>query len=832
MRHQLLRSGWSLAHLSGPSETPQEVTGRTVDATVPGCVHTDLMAAGLLADPHLDANETGTRWIGWSDWRYATAFDAAAPADGEQVDLVCRGLDTVARVELNGTELGRTENQHRSYRFPVGHLLGTGRGELAVEFTAPERLAADRVEAAGGQWPNPYGRPYAALRKMACNFGWDWGPDLPTAGIWQDIGLHYWRTARLDTVRPLVRRAGDRRWTVTVHVELARAGGAVPVEVTAEVAGVRAAVTTGGTSATVEVAVDDPAVWWPRGHGDQPLHELTVTVAHDGAELDGWRRRIGFREVGLDTGADEAGSKFVIRVNGRDVFARGVNWIPDDTFVTRLDRDRLRASLTGATGANANLVRVWGGGLYESEDFYDLCDELGLLVWQDFLFACSAYPEEEFLAAEFEAEARENIVRLMPHPSLVLWNGNNENIWGWFDWGWQQELDGRGWGLTYYLDLLPRLLAELDPTRPYWAASPWSGGMDRHPNDDRYGVSHVWDVWNQRDYLDYREHTPRFAAEFGYQGPPAWSTVRRSVSDRELTVESAAFQHHQKAADGHAKLQRGLAAHFGVPADFDDWHFLTQVNQARAVRTGVEHFRSLQPHCMGTIWWQLNDCWPGASWAVIDGDGHRKPAWYALRAAYRPRLATFQPVDGGLELVVVNDTDEPWRGRIELARHAFDGERLAGSSTGFDCPARGTVRIAVDAEVGTARHPSCELVRACGAADTEWYFRTDRELAYPRAEFTATAERLGDGWRVEVVAGTLLRDLWLFPDRLHASAAAEGTVSTLLPGERAAFTVTAGADLDPAALTARPVLRCVNDIALGELDPGTAFLDADAPQPS
>ncbi len=848
MRHDILRSGWTLTHLSGPDATPPEVAGRTVDATVPGCVHTDLMNAGLLADPHLDANETGTRWIGWSDWRYATTVTAVAPAPGERVDLVCRGLDTVARVTYGGAELGRTENQHRTHRFDVTALLTGEPAELAVEFTSPERVAADREAAAGGEWPNPYHRPYAALRKTACNFGWDWGPDLPTAGVWRDAELHRWHTARLEQVRPLVRRTAGDEWSVTVHTGLARAGdGAEPVEVTAELKAhtdrvtigdtthftvttgspLSAAVTTTGDEATVELTVTAPALWWPRGHGAQFLYDLTVTLRHAGGELDTWTRRIGFRETVLDTSADEAGSRFTLRVNGRDVFARGVNWIPDDTFVTRLDRDRLRVSLDHAVAAGVNLVRVWGGGLYESEDFYDLCDERGLLVWQDFLFACSAYPEEPFLAAEVEAEARENIVRLMPHASLALWNGNNENVWGWFDWGWQRELDGRTWGLSYYLDLLPRLLAELDPTRPYWPGSPWSGSLDVHPNDDRHGVSHVWDVWNEKDYLAYRDHTPRFAAEFGYQAPPAWATVRRSVSDPEPDVTSPVFQHHQKATGGHAKLQHGLARHFGVPTDFDDWHFLTQVNQARAVRTGIEHFRSLTPHCAGTVWWQLNDCWPGSSWALVDGDDHRKPAWYALRDAYRPRLLTLQPAGDGLDLVAVNDTDEPWTEEAVLTRHAFDGTVLATARATVDVPARGAARLTAAPRVATPGDATAELVRAVAGDVTaaEWYFATDRELAYPTARFTATAEADRDHWRIEVTARTLLRDLWIFPDRLDATASAEGHTGTLLPGERALLTVTGAVGADPDALTTRPVLRCVNDLVLTDLDPGTACLD-------
>jgi beta-mannosidase len=751
-------------------------------ATVPGCVHTDLLAVGAIPDPLIGDNEAGTRWIGWSDWGYRTVF-TASPAEPGQTDLVFHGLDTVASITLNGTVIGTTENMHRTYRFPVTGLLRE-RNELEVRFASAERFAADRTAETGGDWPNPFDRPYPVIRKMACNFGWDWGPDLVTAGIWRPVELHAWDTARLRSVRPVVRRADDG-WTVTVTVEVERVSGE-PLVVTADVAGVSARAEISGSTAELVLPVEDPQVWWPTGYGRQPLYELTVRLGDD---LDVWQRRIGFRTVELDTSSDEIGSRFVLRVNDRPVFARGVNWIPDDVFVTRVDAGHYRERLGQALGANVNLVRVWGGGLYEAEAFYDVCDELGLLVWQDFPFACAAYPEDERLAAEVEAEAREQIVRLAPHPSLVLWNGNNENIWGYADWGWATELHDRPWGAGYYFDLLPRLVAELDPARPYWAGSPWSGSAEVHPNDDRHGVSHVWDVWNEKDYLAYRDRTPRFVAEFGYEGPPAWSTFVRGSADN-----------HQRAADGDAKLARGLADHFDSAGDA---HFRTQLLQARAVQVGVGHLRASQPVCMGAIWWQLNDCWAGPSWAVVDGDNRRKPAWYALRDAYRPRQLVFDP-----DLMLVNDTDEAWSGTAAITRYDFDGSVLASVTLEVLCPPRGVRPVPLPTEVAKADRPERQLVRAVlDGVTADWFFRVDAQLDYPPARFTAVA----DGPVVRIEAETLVRDLCLFPDRLDPAATVDSMLVTLLPGERARFTVRSDRPLDPDALTAAPVLRCVND---------------------
>ncbi|MEU0153643.1 glycoside hydrolase family 2 protein [Micromonospora fulviviridis] len=813
MSRQTLHEGWVLRAVPGP-QVPPEVAGQAVPATVPGEVHTDLLAAGLIPDPYLDDNENGLGWIGRTDWVYETTFDWR-PGDDERVDLVCDGLDTVATVTLNGTEVGRTENQHRGYRFAAGPLLRPGANTLTVRFDSPYRYAEAHRDRLGDR-PNAYPEPFNFIRKTACNFGWDWGPTVVTAGIWQDIGLHAWSTARLAAVRPLVTVEGGTG-RVELHVEVERAGDD-PLTVHATVAGaaVEVAVPAGERHAVATLTVRDPALWWPVGYGDQPLHDLDVTLSTvDGRALDGWSRRIGFRSVRLDTAPDAHGSAFTLHVNGVPVFVKGVNWIPDDAFPNRVTRARLAERFAQAVGANVNLLRIWGGGRYESADFYELADELGLLVQQDFLFACAAYPEEEPFRTEVEAEAREQVTRLASHPSLVLWTGNNENIWGWHDWDWQEPLAGRTWGRGYYLELLPAIVAELDPTRPYWPGSPWSGSEDVHPNDPAHGTMHIWDVWNTDDYTKYREYVPRFVAEFGYQAPPAYATLRRALSDEPLAHDSPGMAHHQKATDGDRKLQRGLDAHLPAPADFDDWHYLTQLNQARAIQLGVEHFRSHRPVCMGTIVWQLNDCWPVTSWAAVDGDGRRKPLWYALRRAYADRLLTVQPRDGGLALVAVNETGEAWHAPATVTRLTLTGEPRAKTSVDLDVPAYSSVVLALPAELARPDEARRELLVAEAGETAEralWFFATDREVEWPAARLDATVEPAGGGQRVRVTARTVLRDLTLFPDRLDPAAQVDQALVTLLPGESATFTVHADAPLDPAALTTRPVLRCVNDL--------------------
>ncbi|MEH0550492.1 glycoside hydrolase family 2 protein [Streptomyces sp. B21-101] len=797
-----LDDGWQLRHEGG-----------RLPAVVPGCVHTDLLAAGVIPDPFLGRAETEVAWVGRREWTYETQLPAVRSGH-EQTDLVFDGLDTVAEITVDGHLLGRVRNMHRAYRFDVTGLSGP----LTVRFVSAY-AEAEAVRGKVGDRPGAYPEPYQYLRKMACSFGWDWGPTLVTAGIWRPVRLERWSTARLARVRPLVTVEGDVG-VVELRVDVERTRVEAGLVLEARVGGRRARAEVTGTHGVVRVEVADPDLWWPRGYGEQTLYDVELTLHHGSAPLDVWRRRVGFRSVGLDTSADAHGSGFTLVVNGERLFARGVNWIPDDVFPSRVTRERYRKRLRQAAHAGVDLVRVWGGGIYESEDFYDACDELGLLVWQDFPFACAAYPEEQPLRGEVEAEARENVVRLMPHPSLVLWNGNNENLWGFRDWGWEERLTGDSWGEGYYLGMLPRVVGELDPTRPYTAGSPWSGSWERHPNDPAHGTHHSWEVWNRQDYAEYRSEVPRFVAEFGWQAPPAHATLRRALPDEELAADSPGMLHHQKAEDGNGKLERGLARHFPLPqGDFDRWHYLTQVNQARAVATGVEHWRSHWPVCAGTIVWQLNDCWPVTSWAAIDGDGREKPLYHELRRLYADRLLTLQVRDGRLVSAAVNQSAEPWTGPLTLRRLTVEGDVVGTATLELAVGARsvGVVPVPAELEPAGAKEflvadagglPAPDASGGAGRAAGGGRLRAvhfpvaDRDFALPRPEFTVDVT----GGAVTVTARTLVRDLLLQADRLDPGARADRGLVTLLPGERVTIGVEGWETPDAAA--ARAALYC------------------------
>ncbi|GAA1875247.1 glycoside hydrolase family 2 protein [Myceligenerans crystallogenes] len=856
-----LHERWSLTAPS-PGTVPEPITATLaagIPAEVPGEAHLDLLRAGLIADPFDGANEAGQQWIGDTDWTYSTTF-AWSDDGAARHDLVAHGLDTVAAVELNGVLLGRTENMHRSYRWDVRAALREGENTLTVSFTAPVPEAAARA-ARDGALPRVNHHEYNQLRKMACSFGWDWGIDVAGAGIWKPIGLDSWSGARITSVRPLVDvTAGDGAHDghLEVHVGIERDGvrGDVEVPVALAVTGpdgrvlhAAGSVAPGQDSATVRLTVPGVRRWWPAGYGDQPLYDVEVSLPPVVGEPSGvpasdaarWAGRVGFRTVALDTSDDDGGAAFRLLVNGERVLVRGVNWIPDHAFLTRVDRDRYARRISDAAEANVNLLRVWGGGIYESDDLYDLADERGLLVWQDFPFACAAYGEDERMRAEVEAEARENIARLSPHPSLVLWNGNNENTVAWVDWGWAGRLAGRPWGDHYYSELLPGLLTELDPTRPYSPASPYSFGDYRSPNDERYGTVHVWDVWNREDYTAYARWRPRFVAEFGFQGPPAWSTLTGVVHDEPLDPFGEQMLVHQKANLGNAKLRRGWTGHLPDPRSIEDWHWTSQLNQAHAIRFGVEHFRSLTPYNTGTVLWQLNDNWPVVSWAAVDFAGHRKPLWHALRDVYAPRLATLQPRASQeaaantwegtepepdvLALVLVNDTAEPYRGSFVVTREDFGGAVLAKVVLDVTVPARGAATVEIPSGVAVFEDPGSEvLVAVAGEEDAGFApsYRYGAEVAGQRLEprplrVVADADAVDGGCELHVSATSLARDVFCHADTVDADARADRGMITLRAGESATLRIASPAGADPAAFAA--AVRCANDLT-GPAGPG------------
>ncbi|MFZ9681620.1 MAG: glycoside hydrolase family 2 protein, partial [Cephaloticoccus sp.] len=593
------------------------------EATVPGCVHRDLRRHALIPDPFFGTNELDLQWIEHRDWEYRASFTVSAALLREEVvELVCDGLDTLATVYVNGRKVASTDNMFVTWRWDVKRLLQPGRNELRFVFaSAGKALPKTRPEHHPKEFNDSVGR-CSVFRKEQCQFGWDWGPRFVTAGIWRDLRLEAWSANCLESVRVIQDHSARGRVILTFTPELARADRFVTYYITTSLGDQVVGEVTGRAGA-LALEIKSPQRWWPAGQGAQPLYTVTVrAVARDGRELGTWTRRIGLRTLELDRHKDRWGESFQFKVNGHAVFAKGANWIPAHSFVAGLTRADYERDLVSAVRANMNLVRVWGGGLYESEEFYDVCDELGLMVWQDFMFACTLYPGDRDFLASVKREAEDNIRRIRHRASLALWCGNNEiETLNWDALKADRTLR-RHYDAVFHR-VLPAAVAAHDGVTAYWPTSPYRG--EGRSNDysikalgEVSGDTHFWDVWHARHPVkDYEKWRFRFVSEFGMQSYSSPATNATFATPGDDNVFGPVMENHQKNAAGNQIILDYVSRLYRFPQNQDALIYLAQLNQAYCMQTGVEHYRRSMPRCMGAVYWQLNDCWPVASWSSI-----------------------------------------------------------------------------------------------------------------------------------------------------------------------------------------------------------------------
>ena len=786
-------TGSRSVHASASRPGPDAVG--PVDAALPGCVHVALINADVIGDPRVATNESAQQWVGETDWVYRTDLDLPEFARGHKAQLGIEGLDTCAELVINGHGAGRSDSQHVAFRPEVGHLLHPGRNAIELRFAAPLVRIRELERSLGARPVNGDWDPFIFMRKSACNFGWDWGPKVATCGIWRSVRLELGDAPVIRSVRPLVRHRADEIWDIDViadidwrghdpkgwRIRTSLDGGVESASccTLAFAAPCRAESSRGSTAANVEVR--NPARWWPARHGAAALYGLEVQLVDDREHVAAtWSGPVGFRSVTLDTTPDVDGRPFTFVVNDRPVFCIGVNWIPPELLPGLADQPCVESLLKRCEEASFNMIRVWGGGMYETREFHDWCDRHGMMVWHDFMFSCAMYPEEEPFTALVAAEAAEHVSRLACHPSLVLWCGGNECIWGHENWGWRQRLAaGQSWGRGFYLDLLPAVVSRTDPTRPYWANSPWSGEEGLAPNDALNGDRHTWDV----SLEGYRTITSRFCSEFGHQSPSDLATLRSAIDAADLRVWSPAMEHRQRGPGGNAQQYDAvLPSWFAPPGTFEEWHHQAQVLQARAMRINLEFCRVKAPWCMGALIWQLNDVWPGLTWSLVDSSGRPKLAFAASVRASRPRHLAIVPTaaTGDAEAVALNDTDDPWTVEMAVERRRLAGDTLASGVVRLEVPARGQARLASMATlVGAVADPADEcLVARWGDDVTVHLFARDKDCRLPRPD-AAIVER--DGRRV-LCARTMLIDLAPH-DRRIVPAAGPGWPMTLLPGD-------------------------------------------------
>jgi beta-mannosidase len=635
--------------LSGEWRLRDDAGDYDIAFALPGDGVTALHRAGAIPDPYWGQNEYGLRWIGARDWRASRSFTHA----GGAAELVVDGLDTVAELRLNGMSVLKSENAFRRFRVPLTGILREGENKIEILFRAPILQAGERQNAQPfyipyhpGNSPIPDGN---MLRKPQCDFGWDWNIALPSFGVWGQIAIEPAAPRIGDVIVSQRHEAGYAEVSLRVTA---------PEDVTATLCGVTATAPLRNGVAELVLRIADPELWWPAGQGAQVLHQLVVTSG--GASTT---RRIGLRDLALVSAPDAAGRSFGFAVNGRPVFARGANWIPADALHGRVVPSEVRALLQSAVDAHMNMIRVWGGGRYEPDWFYDLCDEMGLMVWQDFMFACNLYPSTPAFLAEVDAEVRDTVSRLNHHACIALWCGDNELI-GALNWFEESRKDRDRYLVNY--DRLNRCietaLLQTQPDANWWPSSPSPGPLSFGDawHDDSSGDMHFWSVWHEgRDFDHYRDIKPRFCSEFGFQSYPSLQAIRRFADPKDWNIAAPVMESHQKNKGGNARIAETMFRNFRFPVDFENFVYLSQVQQGLAIHTAVTAWRALKPHCMGTLIWQLNDTWPVCSWSSLDHGGNWKLLHHMAQRFYAPVTVVVVPAEGKLILRAVNDSPAP-----------------------------------------------------------------------------------------------------------------------------------------------------------------------------
>lgn len=678
--------------LNGSWQMKKTTSHEWIDAKVPGSVVTDLLNAGLIDDPFYRDNEDQAREIASYDYEYKRNFQI----DGNllscsKVILRCEGLDTLTDIRINGQLIVSTNNMHRTYEFDVKDVLKEGENDIHITLYSPTQYISKKHKETP-LWGVPEAIPgYPHLRKAHCMFGWDWGPQIPDLGIFRNISIQGYEYGRLDDVYIsqnhkdnevlLDIRVSHTKWDIEDLTVEAVVIGPDGESYSAKIDQCR-------PTEHIKLSITDPKLWWPNGYGDQPLYQVKVLLKKENDLLDSWEGNIGLRTIEVRREKDQWGESFEFNVNGVSIFAMGADYIPEDSLLPRRSPERTERLIKDCVEANFNCIRVWGGGYYPDDYFFDLCDKYGLIVWQDFMFACAVYEMTDEFAENIKQEAIDNIKRIRHHACLGLWCGNNEMELAWVEWNFPKTAKLRTDYIKQFEILLSQVAKETDPNTFYWPASPSSGGGFEDPNNENMGDVHYWDVWHGlKPFTDYRNYYFRFVSEFGFQSFPSLKTVKSFTLPEDRNIFSYVMEKHQKNAGANGKILYYLSENFKYPKDFDSLLYTSQVLQGIAIKYGVEHWRRHRGRCMGAIYWQLNDCWPVASWSSIDYFGRWKALHYFAKRFFAPVLLSAKEEGTGVELYLSNEKMEPVSGTILWKLRNNTSKVIREGSLQVDVPA-------------------------------------------------------------------------------------------------------------------------------------------------
>ena len=672
-------------------------------ATVPGTIHIDLMRLGIIDDPFYRLNEHDVQWIDKKDWIYRTSFELTEDVLNKQNSyLEFSGLDTYAKIFLNDTLLANTNNMFRGYDIDVKDFLKLGTNKLEVLLESPIKKGIEKHDQLGYSIPVS-GNDLAEIgkvegnkrvsvfnRKAGYHFGWDWGPRLVTSGIWKHVKLKSWDQFKINDLY-IQQEILDETAILNASINFTVDKDIVSKDIRADIIVDGNLVKTsavilksGENNLEVPFEIKDPKLWWPNGMGEQALYNIEVRLSSDNYYATA-SHRIGLRTIELVREPDSIGTSFYFKVNGHSIFMKGANYIPQDVFLARPKKVNYEYILSSAQEANMNMIRVWGGGIYEKDEFYDLCDEKGLLIWQDFMFACAMYPGNKSYLENVKQEAIENVKRLRNHPSLALWCGNNEVLIAWNNWGWKdgviknQSKEIADTIFRSYEDIfhkiLPDVVKEYDNTRSYWPSSPGSAFGETQKMES--GNAHFWWVWwGKKPFDSYNDSIPRFMAEFGFQSFPEFNSVKKYTLPEDYSIYSDVMKSHQRSSIGNVTIEEYLLRDYNQPKDFENFLYVSQLLQAHGIKIGIEAHRRNRYKCMGSLYWQLNDCWPVASWSGIDYYGKWKALHYNVKDVFSNFLISHEIKNDSLEIYVVSDSLIDINAKLQIDLIDFEGNKI------------------------------------------------------------------------------------------------------------------------------------------------------------
>lgn len=770
-------------------------TGDTawLPAEVPGCVHTDLLKNKLIDNPFFGDNEKKLQWIEKENWEFKAAIEAdEGLLNREKAELIFEGLDTYADVYLNDSLILKADNMFRKWTFECRKLLIKGKNELLIKFTSPVYM--DSLKAARLPYHLPDDRAFT--RKAPYQYGWDWGPRFVTSGIWKPVYIRAWDNARISDVQVVQNNLRTDTAFLTANLEIQsvknqscrfRIGDADKETTLAEK---EVHLVEGINDVTLSFQIPNPRLWFPNGMGDQDIYSLYFTI-DAGSTKDTIKQKIGLRTIELVQNKDTIGESFYFKVNGVPVFMKGANYIPQDNFPSRVTDEKYEAIVHSAVDANMNMLRVWGGGIYENDIFYDLCDEYGILVWQDFMFACTMYPGDSAFLETVREEAVQNVKRLRNHPCLALWCGNNEIDEGWHNWGWQKALNysvvdsTEIWNnyLQIFEEILPKAVYTYSPYIPYTPSSPRIGWG--HNEALTEGDMHYWGVWWGEEPFDvYEKKVGRFMSEYGFQGFPDLRTLDSCLNTDDMNLASKALLNHQKHLRGMELINTYMAREYKVPDSFEDYAYISQLVQAYGIRKAIEAHRRAMPVCMGTLYWQLNDCWQVISWSSTDYYNRWKALHYFVKEAYRDLLISFEQKDNSLRVFVVSDKRKDLSARLAIRVMDFNGN-MKWKSEDIITIANGTSKVY--RELNSLNFQKIRELLVAGlyvgdslVAENIYYFGPPKELDLPVAVISKDITGDDDGFLIRLKSEKLVKNVFL---STNDDAFFSQNYFDLLPGE-------------------------------------------------